>query len=141
MKILVTGICGFTGSTLAMSLLERIHDLSICGIDNLMRPGSEVNRAALKRLGIDVIHGDTRNLSDFEKVPRVNWVVDAAANPGVLAGVNGLGTSRQLFEHNVAGVVNVLEYCKVKRAGFILLSTSRVYSIRDRKSTRLNSSH
>ena len=129
MKILVTGICGFTGSTLAMSLLERIHDLSICGIDNLMRPGSEVNRAALKRLGIDVIHGDTRNLSDFEKVPRVDWVVDAAANPSVLAGVNGSGTSRQLFEHNVAGAVNVLEYCKVKRAGFILLSTSRVYSI------------
>ena len=83
MKILVTGICGFTGSTLAMSLLERIHDLSICGIDNLMRPGSEVNRAALKRLGIDVIHGDTRNLSDFEKVPRVDWVVDAAANPRI----------------------------------------------------------
>src|SRR5439155_152038 len=44
--------------------------------------------------------------------------------------MNGSGTSRQLFEHNLAGVVNVLEYCKVNRAGFILLSTSRGYSIR-----------
>ena len=69
MKILVTGICGFTGSTLATSLLERIDGLSICGIDNLMRPGSELNRAARKRLGIDIIHGDIRNLSDLEKVP------------------------------------------------------------------------
>ena len=130
MKILVIGICGFTGSTLATALLERVEGLSIYGIDNLMRPGSEINRAALRRLGIDIIHGDIRSASDLEKLPHVDWVVDAAANPSVLAGMNGSGTSRQLFEHNLAGVVNVLEYCKVNRAGFILLSTSRVYSIR-----------
>jgi len=130
MKILVAGICGFTGSTLATALLERVEGLSIYGIDNLMRPGSEINRAALRRLGIDIIHGDIRSASDLEKLPHVDWVVDAAANPSVLAGMNGSGTSRQLLEHNLAGVVNVLEYCKVHRAGFILLSTSRVYSIR-----------
>jgi CDP-paratose 2-epimerase len=32
-------------------------------------------------------------------------------------------------EHNLLGVVNVLEYCKAQRAGLVLLSTSRVYSI------------
>ena len=115
MKILVAGICGFTGSTLATALLERVEGLSIYGIDNLMRPGSEINRAALRRLGIDIIHGDIRSASDLEKLPHVDWVVDAAANPSVLAGMNGSGTSRQLFEHNLAGVVNVLEYCKVHR--------------------------
>ena len=36
---------------------------------------------------------------------------------------------RQLIEHNLSGTINVLEYCKQHRAGFILLSTSRVYSI------------
>src|SRR5438067_1974416 len=124
MKILITGICGFAGSALAACLLERMKDLSICGIDNLMRPGSEMNRAVLRRRGVDVIHGDIRNASDFEALPKADWVIDAAANPSVLAGVNGSGTSRQLFEHNLAGVVNVLEYCKGHRAGFLLLSTS-----------------
>ena len=47
MKLLITGICGFVGSTLAECLLENQEDLSICGIDNLMRPGSETNRARL----------------------------------------------------------------------------------------------
>src|SRR3989442_7517366 len=126
MKILISSICGFAGSALANALLERVGGLSIYGIDNLMRPGSEINRAALRRLGVDIIHGDIRNASDLEKLPHVDWVIDAAANPSVLAGMNGSGTSRQLFEHNRAGVVNVLEYCKVHRADFILLSTSNL---------------
>jgi CDP-paratose 2-epimerase len=34
-----------------------------------------------------------------------------------------------LLEHNVLGTVNVLEYCRRRNAGLILLSTSRVYSV------------
>jgi CDP-paratose 2-epimerase len=141
MKMLITGICGFAGSNLAKSLLERIEDLSIFGIDNLMRPGSETNRALLKKLNVTVLHGDIRNTSDFESIPKVDWVIDAAANPSVLAGLNGSGTSRQLIEHNLASVVNVLEYCKSHQAGFMLLSTSRVYSIGALASLPLKSEH
>jgi CDP-paratose 2-epimerase len=95
-----------------------------------MRPGSETNRKTLKQLGVAVFHGDIRNSSDFEVLPQVDWIVDAAANPSVLAGMNGGGgTSRQLFEHNLVGTVNILEFCKIHRAGLVLLSTSRVYSI------------
>jgi CDP-paratose 2-epimerase len=129
MKILITGICGFVGSTLAHSLLASIEGLSICGVDNLMRPGSELNRSRLRSLGIVLVHGDIRSASDVEVLPAVDWVIDAAANPSVLAGIKGGFSSRQLFEHNLASLVNVLEYCKVHRAGVILLSTSRVYSI------------
>jgi CDP-paratose 2-epimerase len=64
-----------------------------------------------------------------DSLPACEWLVDAAANPSILAGVDGLSTSRQLVEHNLGGTVNLLEYCKRNRAGFILLSTSRVYSI------------
>jgi CDP-paratose 2-epimerase len=32
-------------------------------------------------------------------------------------------------EHNLGGTVNLLEFCREKQAGFILLSTSRVYSV------------
>ena len=56
-------------------------------------------------------------------------MIDAAANPSVLAGVDGRTSSRQLVEHNLGGTVNMLEFCKQHRAGFTLLSTSRVYSI------------
>jgi CDP-paratose 2-epimerase len=130
MNILITGICGFVGSTLARCLLERIEGLSIYGIDNFMRPGAETNRGILKQLGVTVFHGDIRNPSDVAVAPKVDWVIDAAANPSVLAGVTGSGTSRQLFEHNVLGTLNVLEYCRIQGAGLLLLSTSRVYSIR-----------
>jgi CDP-paratose 2-epimerase len=46
-----------------------------------------------------------------------------------LAGVDGKTSSRELVDHNLTGTINVLEYCKTHKAGFILLSTSRVYSI------------
>jgi CDP-paratose 2-epimerase len=128
MRILITGICGFVGSALAEALLERFEALAVIGIDNLIRLGSESNRARLKRMGVEFVHGDVRLASDFETLPKTDWVIDAAANPSVLAGVNG-ASSRQLFEHNLASVVNVLEYCKKYGAGLLLLSSSRVYSI------------
>jgi CDP-paratose 2-epimerase len=129
MKILITGICGFVGSSLAEKLLERRAGLSILGVDNLMRPGSELNRARLRKLGVALLHGDIRLPSDFEAFPAVDWVLDAAANPSVLAGTQSGFSSRQLVEHNLVSVLNVLEYSKAHRAGLLLLSTSRVYSI------------
>jgi CDP-paratose 2-epimerase len=127
-RILISGICGFVGSTLARALAASGgHELS--GFDNFIRPGSERNRADLKRLGVKLFHGDLRAASDLETLPAADWVIDAAANPSVLAGIDGLTSSRQLVEHNLGGTVNLLEYCKRHRAGFVLLSTSRVYAI------------
>ena len=77
-----------------------------------------------------MIHGDLRQASDLETLGSVDWVIDAAANPSVLAGVDGKGSSRQLIEHNLLGTINLLELCKRLGAGFVLISTSRVYSIK-----------
>lgn len=129
MKILITGICGFVGSTLAKALLEHRSDLEILGIDNFIRPGSETNRAGLKSIGVKVLHGDIRSASDMEGLPKIDALIDAAANPSVLAGVDGKTSSRQLVEHNLLGTINLLEFCKARNAAFLLLSTSRVYSI------------
>jgi CDP-paratose 2-epimerase len=128
-KILITGICGFVGSTLASALLEVVPGAVVYGLDNFIRPGSEENRQPLQRLGVKLFHGDIRCASDFEALPAVDWVIDAAANPSVLAGIDGQTSSRQLIEHNLVGTINILEYCKRYGAGFILISTSRVYSI------------
>jgi CDP-paratose 2-epimerase len=129
MRILITGVCGFVGGALAEYLVKRVEGVRVAGMDNLMRPGAETNRARLQRLGVEFIHGDLRSASDVAALPACDWVIDAAANPSVLAGLSGAGSSRRLFEHNLAAFGNLLEYCREHKAGLLLLSSSRVYSI------------
>ncbi len=131
MRLLVTGACGFVGSTLVKSLIEHAAPgaLEVVGIDNLSRPGSWSHRDGLRRMGVRIVHGDIRNASDLDSLGTVDWVLDAAANASVLAGVDGKASSRQLVEHNLGGTLNLLEYCKASGAGLVLLSSSRVYSI------------
>jgi CDP-paratose 2-epimerase len=131
MHLLITGICGFVGSTLAEALLAHCApgSLQLTGIDNLSRSGSWLNRERLAARGISIIHADIRQASDLDALGPFDWVIDCAANPSVLAGVDGKSSSRQVVEHNLGGTINLLESCKRWHAGFILLSTSRVYSI------------
>ncbi|PYI90366.1 MAG: CDP-tyvelose epimerase [Verrucomicrobia bacterium] len=130
MKILISGVCGFAGSTIARGLLDNVSSREIIGLDNLSRAGSQLNLGPLRRRGVTVRHADLRCTSDLEPIAGLDWIIDAAANPSVLAGVNGTTSSRQLLEHNLYGTVNLLELAKKYRAGFTLLSTSRVYSVK-----------
>ena len=129
MKILITGICGFTGYTLARALQEFSWVSSLSGVDNLSRPGSQVHYDLLPEQGIPVDREDIRNKSYFDALDAVDWVIDAAAQPSVLAGVDGKTDSFELVQHNLLGTIHLLEYCKRVGAGFTLLSTSRVYSL------------
>ena len=129
MKVFITAICGFVGSALGRRIKEADPSSEVFGIDNLMRSGSEANRR-LGTFDVQVFNGDTCRASDMEGLPSANWVIDAAANPSVLAGVDGRASTRQLIEVNLFGTVNILEYCRRHNAGFVLLSTSRVYSVR-----------
>ena len=129
MDVLITGICGFVGATIARAFVEQGLPYRVHGCDNFVRPGSESNRAVLRRLGIQVVHADLRLASDVDALPRADVVIDAAANPSVLAGVDGRTSSRQLLEHNLVGTLHLLEYCRRHGAACVLLSTSRVYSI------------
>ena len=108
--------------------MQSHSNLQIIGLDNFSRKGSELNISDLTELGINLIRGDVRSQSDIDALPKVDWVIDCAANPSVLAGLDGQSSSRQLMEHNLLGTINLLEYCKSHKAGLILLSTSRVYS-------------
>jgi CDP-paratose 2-epimerase len=129
LKILITGVCGFVGSRIARGLREAWPQASIFGIDNFLRRGSSGNLEPLRSIGIDVRRGDIRFRSDLEALPDADWVIDCAANPSVLAGVDGRTGPRELLDHNLVGTLEVLEYCRTRSAGFLLLSTSRVYSL------------
>jgi CDP-paratose 2-epimerase len=129
MRILITGVCGFVGSTLARALRQSRPGWQVLGLDNLSRPGSWINHASLREMGVAITHGDIRNASDVDALAAADWVIDAAAIPSVLAGIDGKTSSRQLVEHNLQGTVNLLEYCRRHGSGLVLLSTSRVYSI------------
>jgi CDP-paratose 2-epimerase len=130
-SIVITGGCGFVGAALARRLVEHLPGTRLTVFDNLRRAGSETNRLALRRLGIDVVHGDIRCRSDVDALPACDWIIAAAAEPSVLAGTGAAGgtSSRQLIEHNLWGTVNLLEAASERNAGFVMLSTSRVYAI------------
>lgn len=137
MKILITGISGFAGSTLARELRLHREGVEIVGIDNLSRRGSEENFDALRAEGIDVRRGDVRESADLRQFGAVDWLIDAAANPSVLAGVDGKTGPADLLDHNLVGTIPMLEACREWSVPFTLLSTSRVYSIPALRTLRL----
>ncbi len=130
MRILVTGACGFVGSSLIGLIREHYSrdSIQIVAFDNLSRAGVYSNLAKLRSLDVLVVIGDQRMQSDLDALPTCDWVIDAAANASVLAGTNG-DSSRLLVENNLVGTLQLLELCKRWSAGMILLSTSRVYSL------------
>jgi CDP-paratose 2-epimerase len=132
-KVLITGVCGYVGSRLAVRFIESLSNIEIYGVDNLSRRGAETNIKPLQQLGVKFIHGDIRMASDVQALPSADWVIDCAANPSVIAGLPTIGncTPKQLIEHNLIGTIHILEYCRERKAGLILLSTNRVYSIQE----------
>jgi CDP-paratose 2-epimerase len=128
MKLLITGGAGFVGSSLAIALKKNYPDYQIFALDNLKRRGSELSLARLKAAGIDFVHGDIRNKEDFDSLPAVDTVIEASAEPSVLAGLDG--TPDYLINTNLFGTVNCLNYALKHKANFVFLSTSRVYPIK-----------
>jgi len=94
MKVLITGTCGFAGTNLARGLRDLDSTIELFGIDNFIRPGNDVNRLALRNFGIAVHPADLRHASNIDALPESDWLIDAAANPSVLAGVSGVTSSR-----------------------------------------------
>jgi CDP-paratose 2-epimerase len=130
MNIVVTGSAGFLGNWITNYFADRGH--RIIGIDNLSRKGSQLNAKKqidderVKFIEADISSSDQINFLFDEDI---DWIIDCAAEPSVLAGVGKGSGSRNLINNNLVSTINLLEICKEKKSGFILMSTSRVYSI------------
>ena len=126
MKILITGGCGFVGSNLAVLFKQFYTDVEVYCLDNLSRRGSEINLKKVLASGGQFVHGDVRLKTDFDRIPAVDIVIDAAAEPSVLAGKIP-GELENLIDTNLNGTINTLYFAKKHQAAIIFLSTSRVY--------------
>ncbi|TAE88081.1 MAG: NAD-dependent epimerase/dehydratase family protein [Bacteroidetes bacterium] len=127
MKIIITGGAGFVGSSLCIKLKQQYPNYEIMAFDNLKRRGSELSLKDFKALGINFIHGDIRNVEDIDALPDFEVLIDASAEPSVLAGLNS--NPAYVINNNLIGSINCFNACLKQKAKLIFLSTSRVYPI------------
>lgn len=131
MQVLITGVAGFIGSTLATRLLERgdrVH-----GVDNL----NSYYDPRLKAARLDRLHPnpqfsftrlDVSNASDLKEFfanNRFDRVAHLAAQPGVRY---SLENPQAYVDANVTGFLNVLEACRYHPTQHLVYaSSSSVY--------------
>ncbi len=127
LKILITGGAGFVGASLCLNLKKKYPEYSIVAFDNLKRRGGELNLPEFYKNKIEFIHGDIRNKEDFDSVGSFDILIEASAEPSVLAGLNSEPT--YVINNNFMGSINCFNACIKNKAKIIFLSTSRVYPI------------
>ena len=118
-RVVITGAAGFIGSHLSEALLDRGY--SVVGIDNLLT-GDLANIAHLRDRDFQFIRHDVTNYIDVDGP--VDYVLHWAspASP-----IDYLELPIQTLKVGSLGTHKALGLAKVKRATFVIASTSEVY--------------
>jgi len=130
-KVMVTGVAGFIGFHLAQRLLK--DGCHVTGIDNL----NTYYDVKLKEARLEILKGqgnftffkmDLCDRKDFEKKLE-NSSFDVVVNLAAQAGVRySLENPHAYVDANLAGFVNVLEYCRYNDVKHLVFaSSSSVY--------------
>jgi CDP-paratose 2-epimerase len=137
-KFIILGGSGFIGSNIALSLAKKYNGKNITVIDNLSRKGSSENVKDLKKARINFLK---KNVEDIEILDlkflknKKSYIIDAAANPAVTAGMNtGI---YNLFQSNLMGLVKFIDIANYYNSKFIFLSSSRIYELNFLKKIKL----
>jgi CDP-paratose 2-epimerase len=127
-RALVTGGAGFIGSNLAAALVRRGARVKV--LDDLSRPGAQLNRSWLEREGSGEIEFVLADVRDAEAVRRAVSDVDAVYHlAGQTAVVTSVVDPRADFESNALGTLNVLEAARAsaRQPVVVFASTNKVY--------------
>lgn len=130
MKILVTGAAGFIGSHAAERLQKEGYEVT--GVDNFSDyydlSLKELNAAALRQKGIEIIRLDLRNMAEYELLsPDFDFILHLAAQPGI----SSESTFEEYFSNNVVATQNLLDFAEKNSnlKHFFNISTSSVYGL------------
>jgi len=116
---LITGICGFVGSYVAINLIER--GLQVIGVDLSDKPKNKKLEDLINAGKVKMWKGDL-NSFDFSSLERVDHVFQIAGK------VSPWGDIRGFDKINVEGTKRVIDYAKNKGvASFLYLSSVAVY--------------
>ena len=124
-RVLITGGAGFVGANLGVALAARHPEWDLVALDNLHRPGSQLNLPRLEAAGIEFVEADVRDRAALERIEPIEALVECSAEPSALVGMRG--DTSYPFETNLVGAYNCLELARRDGAQFVFLSTSRVY--------------
>jgi len=128
MRILITGGCGFVGTNLAVSALERGYEVVI--FDNMSRNGSCLNLKFLRQSGnIAFVHGDIRSLPDISRIVETVRPDAVFHLAGQVAMTTSIENPLHDFSVNALGSVNLLESLRKfsPNATLIYSSSNKVY--------------
>jgi CDP-paratose 2-epimerase len=139
-KIIVTGVAGFIGTTFASRVLSSACDCCI-GIDDLSRRGATENLAYLDQFGSRLAfhRGDIRDHAFVNEVVRRHADADAIVHLAAQTAVTtSVADPRHDFEVNAAGTFNVLEAVRQHAPAMMVLyaSTNKVYGGIDHEEVR-----
>ena len=129
MNVIVTGGCGFVGSSLCLYLKNKIKKIKILSLDNLSKEYSRRNQKILKKNNIE---NKIINVGNFNQMKNIKFkadvIIDCSANPSVEASKRNM---TKIIESNFLSTVNILEKTSHDKSKLIFLSSSRVYPIND----------
>ena len=127
MNILVTGGCGFVGSSICLYLKNNIKKLNIISVDNLSKIYSKHNEKILKRKKIYNKKINVGKIKDLKNLKfNADFIIDCSANPAVEA---SKGNIAKFIESNFLSTQNILDKADKDKSKIIFLSSSRVYPI------------
>jgi CDP-paratose 2-epimerase len=129
MKVLITGGCGFIGSSLSLFLKE--NSFRVSSLDNLSRSGSILNLKRLKKKKIKNYKINQEESKKIIKLPKFDVIIDCCAEASVEASKKSPQDAKRVFNTNLVGTFNILQKCIKDKSKIIFLSTSRVYAIQN----------
>ncbi len=126
MRLLVTGGLGFIGSNFIGHMLGAHEDVAITNLDRLAYGSNPANLEGVtdgKAYGF--VRGD---INDYELVAKLASDVDAIINFAAESHVDrSISNPRSFHETNTAGILNLLEVCRLRHIKLLQVSTDEVY--------------